>query len=107
LHYLLLKLLHSKGLKPPRKTKTGVTPLPPSNAFTEKDCYDCLLDMEKWLNTTIAEIVPSAVKSAVKSRGRRKTPAPIKSSGSSGPACAAEIVGYGAKKGWIKTTLLS
>ena len=110
LHYLLLKLLHSKGLKPPRKTKITETPVPPSNAeasFTEKDCYDCLVDMENWLSTTIAEIVPSIAKSTSKTKGKRKIQASIKSSASSGPARAAEIVAYGVKKGWIKASLLS
>ena len=85
-------------------------PLPPPNAeasFTEKDCYDCLVDMENWLSTTIAEIVPSMAKSTAKSKGKRKMQAPIKSSTSSGPARAAEIVAYGVKKGWIKPSLLS
>ncbi|KAF8812229.1 hypothetical protein BYT27DRAFT_7335527 [Phlegmacium glaucopus] len=111
LHYLLRKLLHAKGLKPPvtpRKTKTE-TSLPSSNAetpFTEKDCYDCLVDLESWLNTSIAEIVPGAAKSTVKGKGRRKTQAPVKSSANSGPARAAELVAYGVKKGWIKPSLL-
>ena len=84
-------------------------PLPPSNAetpFTEKDCYDCLMDMESWLNTTIAEIVPGATKTTVKGKGRRKMQALIKPSDSSGPAHAAEIVAYGVKKGWLKPSLL-
>jgi serine/threonine-protein kinase haspin len=102
--------LHSKGLKPPRKTKTTETPLPPSKAeasFTEKDCYDCLVDMENWLSATIAEIVPSMAKSTAKGKGKRKVQAQIKSSASSGPARAAEIVAYGVKKGWVKASLLS
>jgi serine/threonine-protein kinase haspin len=63
--------------------------------------------MENWLRTSIAEIVPSIAKSTVKSKGKRKAQASIKSSASSGPARAAEIVAYGVKKGWIKASLLS
>ena len=102
--------MHSKDLKPPRKTKVTDTSLPPSKveaSFTEKDCYDCLVDVEKWLSTTIAEIVPSMAKSMAKSKGKREMQAPYKSSASSGPARAAEIVAYGVKKGWIKASLLS
>ena len=99
--------MYSKGLKPPRQIKTHAEmPLPSSNAeatFTEKDCYECLVDIENWLNTTIAEIVPSIAKSAARSKGRRKTQAPIKSNAGLGPARAGEVVAYGAKKGWIKT----
>jgi len=73
----------------------------------EKDCYDCLVDMESWLSTTIAEIVPSMGKSTAKSKGKRKVQVPIKPSASLGPARAAEIVAYGVKKGWIKASLLS
>ena len=102
--------MHSKGLKPPRKTKISETSLPPSNAeasYTEKDCYDCLVDMENWLSTTIAEIFPSMAKSTAKTKGKRKLQASIKSSADSGPARAAEIVAYGVKKAWIKASLLS
>ena len=64
--------------------------------------------MENWLNTTIAEIVPTMAKSKAKSKGKRKMQAPtIKSSASSGPARAAEIVAYGVKKGWIKASSLT
>jgi len=62
--------------------------------------------MESWLNTTIAGLVPGMAKSTVKGKGRRQTHRPIKSSASSGPARAAEIVAYGVKKGWIKPSLL-
>ena len=84
-------------------------PRPPPNAevaFTEKDCYDCLVDIESWLDTTIAEIVPSVAKSTAKSKGKRKTQAPVKLGTNLGPGRAAEVVAYGVKKGWIKPSLL-
>ncbi|KAF8969432.1 hypothetical protein BDZ97DRAFT_243732 [Flammula alnicola] len=114
LHYLLQKLLYSKGIKPPpaprRMKGTSETPLPPSSAeasFSQKDCYDCLLDIDGWLGKAIAELAPENTKTTLKGKGRRKTQAPAKAAASSGPARAGEIVAYGVKKGWIKPTLLS
>ena len=66
------------------------------------------MDLENWLSTTIAGIVPSMAKSTTKGKGKRKMQAStIKSGASSGPARAAEIVAYGVKKGWIKASSLS
>ncbi|TFK43745.1 hypothetical protein BDQ12DRAFT_643394 [Crucibulum laeve] len=107
LHYLALKLIQSKGLKTPtapRKTKGAEATVPaPASAFTERDCYECLLDIEDWLGRCVAEFIPAKTKSSLKSKGRRKTQA-IPKLPPSGPACAGEIVGYAAKKGWIKST---
>ncbi|PPQ64615.1 hypothetical protein CVT24_008352 [Panaeolus cyanescens] len=110
LHYLLLKLLQSKGLKPPsapRKTKgTSTEPsvVIPDAAFTEKDCYDCLVDLENWLATCIKTVM-----AGMKPRGKggRKTHTALKSIPSGvGPVRAGEVVAYGVKKGWIKPTPL-
>lgn len=112
LHYLLQKLIYSKGIKAPavpRKPKaTSQPPLPKPTeaAFSEKDCYDCLTDIESWLGNAIAEMVPTASRSASKNKVRRKTqvnPKPV----FSGPRRAGEIVAYGVKKGWIKSTSLT
>ncbi|KAF9534691.1 hypothetical protein CPB83DRAFT_842772 [Crepidotus variabilis] len=110
LHYLLRKLLQSKGLKPPaiRKQKGSEAALSQpaiTGTFTEKDCYDTLVDIEEWLNKTISELVPSGGKLPAKGKGRRKTQATSKNS-SSGPARAGELVAYGVKKGWIKSSVL-
>ncbi|CAA7260064.1 unnamed protein product [Cyclocybe aegerita] len=107
LHYLLQKLLYSKGLKPPtapRKTKATLeaAAIPAVEvAFSEKDCYVCLVDVEKWLSKSISEVVPGVAKP--KGRGRPKMQAPVKPVASSGAARAGEIVAYGVKKGWIQT----
>lgn len=74
--------------------------------FTEKDCYDALVDIEVWLGRCVAVIAPPAVPKA-KARGRsQKTtmPAQIKAAVASGPACgwAGEVVEYGIKRGWIR-----
>jgi serine/threonine-protein kinase haspin len=115
LHYLLRKLLHSKGLKSPaapRKPKGSEAPVPLANevAFSEKDCFDCLVDIENWLGKAIIEFVPGG-KPMLKGKGRRKTQAPIRAPGPatatlSGPARAGEVVAYGVKKGWIQPSAL-
>ncbi|KAF9569114.1 hypothetical protein CPC08DRAFT_813270 [Agrocybe pediades] len=107
LHYLLHKLLHCKGLKPPnaiRKNKAA-TEMPVSTSeasFSEKDCYDCLVDLESWLGQCIAERIPASSLRTIKTKGRKKVQATAKHSTPIGPACAIEIVAYGAKKEWIK-----
>jgi len=113
LHYLLQKLLSAKGLKPPgasRKSAKGAeVPLVPTlePAFTEKDCYDCLVDLEHWLAQRIVHM-SSTMAPAKKPRGKQaKTSAnatATATSGSSSPARAGEIVAYGVKMGWVKTT---
>ena len=113
LHYLLRKLLHSKGLKPPaapRKAKNSEAPVPPANEvpFSEKDCFGCLVDIENWLGKAIIELVPVG-RPMLKGKGRRKTQAPIRAPGPatlSGPARAGEVVAYGVKKGWIQASAL-
>ena len=106
------KLILSKGLKPPtshRKTKGTEAVAPPAEtAFSEKDCYDCLVDIESWLGKSIAELTPApTLKATPKGKGKRKTQALVKPLvSSSGPARAGEIVAYGVKKGWIKATAL-
>jgi serine/threonine-protein kinase haspin len=96
-------------LKTPRKPKSSEDRTPPisETAFSEKDCYDCLVDMENWLGKTIAETIPSGGKPLKSGRGKRKTHAPSKTpSSSSGPARAGEVVTYGVKKGWIQPSVL-
>lgn len=104
LHYLVQKLIHSKGLRPPaspRKTKSGTNTscivLNDNAAFTERDCYECLVDIEGWLAKCIADVVP--FKGRTKGKGRQKLTKTML-----GPACAGEIVEYGVKKNWIQST---
>lgn len=121
LHYLATKLLRHKNLKPPsapRKPR-AVLPTPqdaafphsnipsslnPTAQFTEKDCYDTLVDVEDWLGRCIADIALVAAAPKGKARGRpRKTTAVIKPiGGTAACACAGEVVGYGVKRGWIR-----
>ncbi|KAG6878574.1 hypothetical protein C0993_003029 [Termitomyces sp. T159_Od127] len=93
LHYLVVKLMKAKRLKAPLAPRTS--PTLDTAAFTERDCYDCLVDIEEWLRACVAPYVPKA-----KGKGKKKvatsTVAPP-----SGPACAGEVVVYAVKKGWI------
>lgn len=113
LHYLLQKLIYYKGLKPPsvpRKTKAASTETyrPPSTeaSFSEMDCYECLMDLEQWLGKHIAMIPAANLTPAMKGKGKRKIQGPVKPHAYSGPARAGEIVAYGVKKEWIKSTRL-
>jgi serine/threonine-protein kinase haspin len=92
-----------------RKLKNTEGPALPKNeaAFSEKDCYDCLVDMENWLCKTIAEVIPGGGKVPRGGKGKRKTQVLARApSSSSGPARAGEIVAYGVKKGWIQPSVL-
>ncbi|KAJ6538553.1 hypothetical protein DFH09DRAFT_1398431 [Mycena vulgaris] len=103
LHYLAVKLLKSKGLKAPTRRKSQA-PAAPGAGFTERDCYECMVDLEDWLGHCVAAV---AAASKPKGKGRKKkapaaaapTPAPVLL----GPLCAGEVVGYGVKKGWVKS----
>ncbi|KAF9481833.1 hypothetical protein BDN70DRAFT_875782 [Pholiota conissans] len=113
LHYLLRKIIYSKGIKPPaiaRKAKMVSNPAILASSegpFSEKECYDCLLDIENWLGGAIAEMGLATNKAGSNGKGKRKTPALLKPRIVSGPARAGEIVAYGVKKGWIGATMLS
>ncbi|KAF5387665.1 hypothetical protein D9615_000598 [Tricholomella constricta] len=102
LHYLVVKLLHSKRLKPPSTTRAS--PTPDTAAFTEKDCYNSLVDIERWLYTCVSAFAPAPKQP--KGKGRRKAQAPLPPKPMSmSPACAGEIVVYAVKKGWVQATV--
>ncbi|KAG5648870.1 hypothetical protein DXG03_000219 [Asterophora parasitica] len=99
LHYLLVKLLRSKRLKAPAARRSS--PTAAAAAYSEKDCYDCLVDIESWVGTCVATFAPPS--KPTKGKGRRKAPAPSPPKPTStNPACAGEIVEYAVKKGWIQ-----
>lgn len=106
LHYLTLKLLQGKGLKPPTALRKGKgpsesQPVATNASFTERDCYDCLVDIENWLGSCLVRIAPDKTKLTVKDKGRRKV-----HKAATGPSCAGEIVGYGVKRGWINPSVM-
>ncbi|KAJ3888788.1 hypothetical protein GG344DRAFT_52911 [Lentinula edodes] len=94
LHYVLTRLLHSKGLRAPAAPRQGVHH--PSSQFTERDCYECLIDIEQWL----AKLTKPLLASTKKAKSKKKVAAP--KVGDAPPLCAGEIVEYGIKKRWVK-----
>ncbi|KAE9409962.1 hypothetical protein BT96DRAFT_962040 [Gymnopus androsaceus JB14] len=90
LHYLLTKLLKSK-----KATRTHTL----SSSFTERECYECLLDLERWLSQCTAPIL---AKMKMKKTTSRKRSVLAPSPNPDAPVCAGEIVEYGIKKRWVK-----
>jgi len=92
LHYLSVKLLKSKNIKPPsvasRKSQIARSPL--SNSV-ERTCYTCLAEIEKLLGL--------AVQPRKASRGRLTVTQHFKS--------ALDVVDYGRLRNWINNILLS
>ncbi|KAF8499991.1 hypothetical protein JB92DRAFT_3124741 [Gautieria morchelliformis] len=83
LHYLALKLLRSKRLRPPGSRNTaGVN----AGEFNEKQCYDCLIEMEQLL----ANCVPQ-----LKGKKYRGVSKGIFSS-------AGDVVYFAKGRGWLK-----
>ncbi|TFY63228.1 hypothetical protein EVJ58_g3377 [Rhodofomes roseus] len=99
LHYLASKLLHFKRLRPPpaaRKTSTRTAEL----AFSERECYNCLVEIEELLGRCAAACKPPPVSR----KSRRKTQAPVKTSvkaDPSGPRCAGDVLQLAITKGWV------
>ncbi|KII94959.1 hypothetical protein PLICRDRAFT_97040 [Plicaturopsis crispa FD-325 SS-3] len=101
LHYLAQKLLHGKRLRVPRASSAKATRSTPAKiavaaGFTERECYECLVEVEGLL----AQRIASAVKKPVARKGRRKT-APVVSKEAGGLGSAGQIVEYAIGRGWI------
>lgn len=92
LHYLALKLLHSKRLKPPgtRKKVVNDVKMESATGYGEKECYDCLVEMERILGNCITARLKVH-------KGRRKTVVPL-----IGPKSAQDVVVYGVQRGWMR-----
>ncbi|KAK7060395.1 hypothetical protein VNI00_001160 [Paramarasmius palmivorus] len=102
LHYLLVKLLQSKRLKPPAAPRKGQLAGHSASQFTEKECYECLIDLEQWLRECVTKATARA-KAAAKAAGKKKSSkaSTVQPTSSLSPLCAGEIVEYGIKKAWI------
>jgi serine/threonine-protein kinase haspin len=117
LHYLAIKLLKAKNLKAPARPRKSTAAPSAGGAsgaggsrskagFTDRECYECMLDLEEWLGRCVAAVVPAVAKA----KGRKKkgvaaapeVPAQTSAALLLGPLCAGEVVGYGVKKGWIR-----
>ncbi|KIY69735.1 hypothetical protein CYLTODRAFT_215242 [Cylindrobasidium torrendii FP15055 ss-10] len=97
LHYLVINLLKYKGLRAPRKNPTS------QSGIAERECYECLTDLDQWLSACLSKATAKAKKS-VNGKGRRKTTVvgPPSYDDSLSPLCAGEIVEYGVKRTWIR-----
>ncbi|KAI0268119.1 hypothetical protein BC834DRAFT_867963 [Gloeopeniophorella convolvens] len=94
LHYLTLKLLKSKQLRAPRKSAvTG------NLVFTERQCYECLLELEALLSQTLRTVT----RTTVAKKGRKKASAPAKEAvaPASDLQCAGDILKFGQTMGWV------
>lgn len=94
LHYLLTKLFQSKKLKVPAVPRQN-THASSSLFFTERNCYECLLDLERWLSLCTAPILAKMKKTSSRKKHQATT-------SEAPPSCAGEVVEYGVKKRWVK-----
>lgn len=113
LHYLLRKLISSKGLRAPRaprktpaskstqKKKSKAAPTTTSD-FGERQCYECLLEMDFLLGAWLKSVKPVRPKGTKK--GKTKVPAAVR------PAVgeevrpfrsAGDVLGYGVERTWV------
>jgi serine/threonine-protein kinase haspin len=104
LHYLLIKLLHSKHLKPPPVSRKLAVTATPATSFTEKNCYDCLVEVEKVLDRCVDAVSNKTKTNLPTGRGRKKVVAgkakAVKLE--EGPQSASDVIGYGLKRGWVR-----
>ncbi|CDO73751.1 hypothetical protein BN946_scf185015.g79 [Trametes cinnabarina] len=98
LHYLALKLLNAKRLRAPAVSRKSSAPAS-SAGFTERECYECLREIEAVLAQCLAALkAPQAAR-----KGRRKTQAPGKAAKTEpvGPKSAGELVEMAIGRGWV------
>ncbi|KAL1946497.1 hypothetical protein VTO73DRAFT_14601 [Trametes versicolor] len=98
LHYLAVKLLKSKRLRAPAAARKSTAAAPAAAAFSERDCYECLKEVEALLAQCLAPQAPR--------KGRRKTQAPGKVGKAvpglgAGPQSAAELVALAVERAWV------
>ena len=98
MHYLVTKLLTEKGLRAPkagRVSLTGPAEASRSVMFNERECYDCLIEVEHVLAAAISG--PPAPR-----RGRRKTQAAANPSTTAVVLKnAGDVLDFGCGRGWI------
>ncbi|KAI6130334.1 hypothetical protein EDD16DRAFT_1541687 [Pisolithus croceorrhizus] len=92
LHYLVLKLLHAKRLRPPntRKKVVGEGRTDSPTGYDEQECYDCLVEVERLLGQHVNS------KSKVQKGTRKMIATPT------GPKSAQDVVAYAEQRGWIR-----
>lgn len=102
LHYLVIQLLNGFSLRRPVAPKRTVSAT--SNGptgFTERDCWECLSEVEKVLGRAVQD----AVGDKETSKRRRKTAAKCVETAPSATRheilTAASVLGWGEEQGWI------
>ncbi|THH13630.1 hypothetical protein EW146_g6606 [Bondarzewia mesenterica] len=98
LHYLTMKLRNSKRLRTPPAPRKNVAASATSGAYTERECYECLVEMQ----VLLSKAIESAKKPPAAKKGRRKTQAPTKMPVYVGPKCAEDVLIVGVERGWVK-----
>ncbi|KAI0321935.1 hypothetical protein OF83DRAFT_1161476 [Amylostereum chailletii] len=92
LHYLSRKLLKFKRLRAPITRKPAS--IPTSSEYTERECYDSLVEMQEVLSRSL-----DVGKKPSSQKARRKTQAAV----GPFPRSAGEVMGYGENKGWVRS----
>ena len=87
LHYLAFKLLHAKRLKPPGASKKPTA----STEYTERECYESLVEVEATLGKCIKDLTKRKTKKAA-----------VEIMGGSSLKSAGGVVRFGADKGWLQ-----
>ncbi|KAI0751003.1 hypothetical protein C8Q80DRAFT_1154949 [Daedaleopsis nitida] len=96
LHYLVLKLLQSKRLRPPAVArKSAVTRA--ASGFSERECYECLKEVEAVLAQSMAR-----AKTAKRGRKNAQTAAKAgKVKDAAGLKSADELLALAMRRGWV------
>ena len=96
----MLKLLQSKRLRPPVTSRKS-TVAQPSAGFSERECYDCMKEVEAVLGQCLAGVKAPVPRK--KGPGRpRKTQASVKVLQEvSGPMSAGELLDIAKARGWV------
>ncbi|RPD66963.1 hypothetical protein L226DRAFT_549658 [Lentinus tigrinus ALCF2SS1-7] len=100
LHYLVLKLLQSKRLRPPAVARKS-SATQSASGFSERECYECLKETE----AVLAQCLASVKTAQTAKKGRRKTVAPGKAGKVKdpvGPKSAGELLDVARSRGWVR-----
>lgn len=99
LHYLCVKLIHAKRLRPPALgARKSISAKVAAATSQERMCYECLKEVEDILGKSISA---ATKKPATKGRGRRKTQAPGKAEVSLAFQTAGDVLKFAVDRGWI------
>lgn len=95
LHYLVQKLLHYKRLRQPTSRNASISvSASTSSVYTERECYDSLVEMEA--------VLASAVEVAKKLKPKAKKATSGKKKVVAGPKSAEEVLMFGRERGWVR-----